>query len=85
MYLLVHIGFTNMETYTKTKKLKSSDLSVLCNTMEKYYLIGWPETQKYMDHPRWSECVFCIEIEGHPCPDSTYAIPESLYNEINHG
>nr|DAT77753.1 MAG TPA: hypothetical protein [Caudoviricetes sp.] len=49
---------------------------------EKYVLVGWPEIQYLMDHPRWSECIFCIEIEGHPCPDSTYAIPESLYDEV---
>ena len=36
-----------------------------------------------MEHERFSECIFCIEIEGHPCPDSTYMVPESLYQEIN--
>lgn len=36
-----------------------------------------------MNHPRWSECIFCQEIEGHPCPDSSFMIPESLYKEIN--
>ena len=33
----------------------------------------------FMDHPRWSECIFCTEIPGHPCEDSTYAVPESIY------
>lgn len=49
---------------------------------EKYVLVGWPEVQYLMDHPRWCECIFCVEIEGHECPDSTYAIPESLYDEV---
>lgn len=49
---------------------------------EKYILVSWPEIQYLMDHPRWNECIFCIEIEGHSCPDSTYAVPESLYNEV---
>lgn len=49
---------------------------------EKYLLVEWPDIQDFMEHPRWSECIFCQEIEGHPCPDSTYAVPESLYNEV---
>lgn len=48
----------------------------------KYILVEWPEIQMLMEHPRWSECVFCTEIPGHPCPDSTYAVPEDLYNEV---
>lgn len=36
-----------------------------------------------MEHPRWSECIFCMEIEGHPCPDNAYMVPESLYEEVN--
>lgn len=48
----------------------------------KYYLVGWPEIQDFMEHPRWDECVFCEEIEGHPCGDSTYAVPVDLYEEV---
>lgn len=51
--------------------------------MTKYIKVSWPECQDYMQHPRWNECIFCIEIEGHPCSDSTYMIPEDLYDEIN--
>lgn len=51
--------------------------------MTKYILETWPEIQQYMHHPRWNECIYCTEIDGHPCPDSAYMIPESLYNEIN--
>ena len=48
----------------------------------KYELVSWPEVQAFMNHDRWNECIFCIEIEGHPVPDSTYAIPEDLYEEV---
>ena len=50
--------------------------------MEKYVLVNWPEIQVFMEHERWEECVFCMEIPGHPCEDSTYAVPESLYQEV---
>ena len=72
-----------METCTEgvLKKISNNAL-VDCGLMEKYLLIGWPEIQMFMEHPRWSECIFCTEIPGHPCEDSTYAVPESLYNEI---
>lgn len=57
-------------------------VDTLCDTLQKYIIVSWPEIQLFMDHPRWSECIFCIEIPGHPCEDNTYAVPESLYNEI---
>ena len=72
-----------METSVKTKLQKTNTVDVLCDTMERYMLVGWPEIQSFMDHPRWGECIFCCEIEGHPCPDSTFAVPESLYHEVN--
>lgn len=56
-------------SYPKTKKIK-------------YVLVGWPEIQMFMEHLRWFECIFCIEIPGHPCGDSTYAVPESLYEKV---
>lgn len=50
--------------------------------MKKYVLVSFPRIQDFMEHPRWNECVFCQEIEGHPCERSTFAIPEDLYNEV---
>lgn len=47
-----------------------------------YKIISWPEIQLFMDHPRWRDCIFCQHISGHPCPDSTYAVPEDIYNEV---
>lgn len=71
-----------METCTKELRKKVTDTLIESEVMEKYILVGWPEIQEFMEHPRWSECVFCTEIPGHPCPDSTYAVPESLYEEV---
>lgn len=48
----------------------------------KYVLSTWPEVQKFEDHPRWNECIYCIAIEGHPVPDYSYMIPEDLYDEV---
>lgn len=50
--------------------------------MEKYVLVSFPEIQYFMEHSRWSECILCQEIEGHPCEDSTYAVPEDLYYQV---
>lgn len=49
---------------------------------EKYIMVTWPEVQIFMDDKRWSECILCTSIEGHPCPDSTYMVPESLYDKV---
>lgn len=48
----------------------------------KYVLVTFPEVQDFMEHERWSECIFCMRIDGHPCPASTYMIPEDLYYEV---
>ena len=52
-------------------------------TVQKYILVGWPEIQDFMMHPRWNECIFCTAIKDHEVADSTYAVPEDLYYEIN--
>lgn len=77
------IGFIDfMETLIKEQKERIKGCTVMCDSTEKYILVGWPEIQMFMDHPRWSECIFCTEIPGHPCEDSTYAVPESIYEEV---
>ena len=50
--------------------------------MQKYILVSWPEVQLFMNHPRWSDCIFCMDIEGHPCLDSSYMVPEEIYKEV---
>ena len=45
-------------------------------------MVTFPEIQDFMEHERWGECVFCQAIEGHECPDSTYMVPESLYDKV---
>ena len=72
-----------MQTQTMTNRTKINISPVSQQTLERYILVEWPEIQNFMSHPRWSECIFCTEIEGHPCPDSSYMVPESLYKEVN--
>lgn len=72
-----------MKTCTKGSRERIIDTLIDCEVMEKYLLVEWPEIQNFMDHPRWSECIFCVEIAGHPCPDNSYMVPESLYKEVN--
>lgn len=50
--------------------------------MTKYILVEWPEVQDFMMHSRWDECIFCSSIPGHEVPDSTYAVPEDIYEEV---
>lgn len=50
--------------------------------MEKYVMVTFPEIQDFMEHERWGECIFCQAIDGHPCPDSTYMVPEGLYRQV---
>jgi hypothetical protein len=50
--------------------------------VKKYILVGWPDIQDFMMHPRWNECIFCDSIPGHEVGDSTYAVPEDLFNEM---
>ena len=52
-------------------------------TVQKYILVGWPNIQDFMEHPRWNECVFCDSIPGHEVGVSTYAVHEDLYYEVN--
>ena len=74
-----------MQMQTMTNRIKVSTSPVLQQILERYILVGWPEIQIFMEHPRWSECIFCTEIIGHPCPDNSYMVPESLYKEVNNG
>ena len=53
-----------------------------CKMETKYVLVTFPEIQDFMEHPRFGECIFCQEIEGHPCPDSAYMVPVDLYYEV---
>lgn len=69
-------------TQTSVQVIKIIKTPAICNTIEKYVLVTFPEIQYFMDHSRWDECIFCIEIDGHPCPDGAYMVPESLYKEV---
>lgn len=45
----------------------------------KYELVTFPEIQQFMTHPRWDECIF---VNDEKLPDSSYMVPEDLYNEV---
>lgn len=68
-----------------TNRIKINTSPVYQQPLERYILVEWPEIQNFMNHPKWSECIFCMEIEGHPCPDQSCMVPESLYKEVNNG
>ena len=51
--------------------------------MTKYILVQWPESQDLMEHPRFNECLFVQDIEGHEeVGSSAYMCPEDLYEEV---
>ena len=74
-----------MQMQTMTNRIKVSTSPVLQQILERYILVGWPEIQIFMEPPRWSDFILCTEIAGHPCPDNSYMVPESLYKEVNNG
>ena len=51
--------------------------------MQTYYLIQWPESQRLMEQPWFSQCVFAMDIDGHEeVGDSAYFVPVELYDEM---
>ena len=50
--------------------------------MKKYVLVEWPDCQMFMNRPRWDECFL---IDGANAPDSSYMVPEDLYEEVFNG
>ena len=71
-----------MQIQTMTNRIKINTSPVHQQTLERYILVEWPEIQNFMNHPKWSECIFCMEIDGHPCPNQSYMVPEYLYKEV---
>lgn len=50
---------------------------------ETYELVRWPESQLLMEHPRFHECLFVDNIEGHDdVGSSAYMCPIDLYEEL---
>lgn len=70
------------ESKPQSKRMKMNVDKKVKKMKTKYILVSFPEIQLFMDHPRFNECIFCMEIEGHPCPDSSYMVPEDLYYEV---
>lgn len=49
---------------------------------QRYILVTWPESQQFMDHERFNECLFVQDIDGHTeVGSSAYMIPEDIYFE----
>lgn len=71
-----------MNTCAKEVMKQTVHIDTFCDTLQKYVLVEWPEIQSFMNHPRWSECIFCTEIDGHPCPANSYMVPEEIYEEL---
>lgn len=43
---------------------------------KRYVFVEWPDYQRFMEHPGWSECLQVADTNG-------YMIPEGLYNLLN--
>lgn len=70
-----------METCIKGLREKVTNTLVDCEVMEKYLLVEWPEIQMFMDH-QGDQSVYSVLKFLASLWDSTYAVPESIYNEI---
>jgi hypothetical protein len=49
----------------------------------RYIMVLWPESQQFMEHPRFNECYLVQALEGQEYFDSAYFIPEDIYLESN--
>lgn len=51
--------------------------------MKKYILVKWPDSQSFMEHERFNECLLVQDIDNHEqVGSSAYMVPEDLYREI---
>ena len=49
-----------------------------------YKLVQWPESQHFMEHERFKECLFIQDLNGHDeVGSSAYMVPLDLYNEVH--
>ena len=50
--------------------------------LTRYVLVGWPEIQDYMGHPRYAdECFAATSIKSGD-DNSYWFVPEDIYNEV---
>lgn len=50
--------------------------------MENFVLVQWPESQIFMDHPRFNECYLLQAGPNQEYLDSAYFIPQDIYDEM---
>lgn len=73
----------NVQISPIPKVIKANRDKKVSNEPELYVLVSWPDIQDYMSDPRWSECIFCQNIDNHPVEDGTFAVPFNLYKKYN--
>ena len=50
---------------------------------KKFILVQWPESQFLMESPRFSECLFVQDLDGHDeVGSSAFMAPEDLYEDL---
>lgn len=49
---------------------------------KKYVLVLWPESQEFMEHPRFTECYLLQASNEQAHFDAAYFIPEDLFEEV---
>lgn len=50
---------------------------------QRYVLVTWPESQQFMDHERFNECLLIQDIDSRiEVGSAAYMIPEDMYLEI---
>lgn len=60
-------------------KWESEPLEISESLIKSYILVTWPESQNYMNHPRFHECMLA---ESTNVPSSSYFIPNDLFTEV---
>lgn len=47
----------------------------------KYILVQWPESQEFMNHPRFKECLLVDATFNSEVGSSAYMVPEDIYEQ----
>lgn len=49
---------------------------------KKYVLVLWPQSQEFMEHPRFIECYVLKALDDEDVVDLAYFVPEDLFEEV---
>lgn len=50
--------------------------------MQKYILVKWPLTMLLLQNKRLNECYIALPVDYEKSIDSSYLVPEDLYEEL---